>query len=78
MDLNYLYYRHQLSLMHAAATGDGEARAAHRGLADLYASIINSARRDRPAGGPRAYVLARQADRHSLSITRSICDVARH
>lgn len=45
MDLNYLYSRHQISLIQARAATCAEARAAHMGLAKLYAARINGARR---------------------------------
>ncbi|MGC6330774.1 hypothetical protein [Rhizorhabdus sp. FW153] len=44
MDRNYLFARHQLSLMKAAAALCGEARAAHLGLARLYAELIDHVR----------------------------------
>lgn len=56
MDINYFYSRHQVSLMHADAALSPEARAAHLGLARLYAKQINDHRRERPAGA-RAYIL---------------------
>ncbi|WP_404334315.1 hypothetical protein AB2M62_12920 [Sphingomonas sp. MMS12-HWE2-04] len=40
MDLNYLLQRHQVSLIRADAAGSGEARIAHRGLANGYAERI--------------------------------------
>lgn len=58
MDLNYLYFRHQLSLMKAAVANGIEARASHRGLADLYAAAIHSARASRPSRGARPYLLS--------------------
>ncbi len=44
MDLNYLFARHQVSLMKASATLCGEARAAHLGMARLYALRIDDVR----------------------------------
>lgn len=55
MDLNYLYSRHQTSLMAAAGAASTEARAAHNGLAALYASRINELRRGLPAGSARSF-----------------------
>jgi len=53
MDLNYLYQRHQISLMRADAALSTGARVAHRGLAAGYARLIEAEhqhdRRDRPA-----------------------------
>lgn len=40
MDLNYLFHRHQVSLMMAAAAGGVEAQAAHAQLARRYAARI--------------------------------------
>lgn len=45
MDLNYLLYRHQVSLMRVAASDCLCARRAHRGLADGYAERIRLLRR---------------------------------
>lgn len=44
MDLNDLYQRHQVSLINAKAAAGTEARAAHLGLAALYARRINRLR----------------------------------
>lgn len=44
MDLNYLFARHQISLMKAASTLCVEARTAHLGLAGLYAQRIDRMR----------------------------------
>ncbi|WP_200933105.1 MULTISPECIES: hypothetical protein [unclassified Sphingomonas] len=44
MDLNDLYQRHQISLINAKAAANIEARAAHMGLASLYAVRINAVR----------------------------------
>ena len=49
-DLNYLYSRHQISLMNARVATGPEARSAHRKLAALYADRINLRRADLPAG----------------------------
>lgn len=43
MDLNYLFHRHQVSLMMAAAATGREAHRAHRGLAQRYAASIAAA-----------------------------------
>ena len=40
MDLNYLLFRHQISLMQADAAACSEARIAHRGRAGHYAERI--------------------------------------
>ncbi len=40
MDLNYLYYRHQLSLMKADAAATPSVRAVHLGFARGYAARI--------------------------------------
>lgn len=54
MDLNYLYHRHQLSLMRADAAACASSRAAHHELARGYARRIQ-AERDRYEGrGPAA------------------------
>jgi hypothetical protein len=47
MDLNYLYYRHQVSLFMADHASSGNARAAHRDLARGYARRIAEERRER-------------------------------
>lgn len=54
MDLNYLYARHQTSLINAAGAKSSEARLAHSRLATLYAARINEMRRDLPRGSARA------------------------
>ncbi len=41
MDLNELFYRHQVSVARAAMAGSAEARYAHRGLAAGYARRIS-------------------------------------
>ena len=46
MDLNYLYHRHQVSLMRADAAAGSEARHAHRGLAREYAQLIERTQSD--------------------------------
>lgn len=40
MDLNYLFSRHQLSLVRATSASSGAARRSHRGLADGYGDRI--------------------------------------
>lgn len=40
MDINYLFHRHQVSVMMAAAAAGAEARHAHGQLARRYASRI--------------------------------------
>jgi len=54
MDLNYLYSRHQISLIKATSAKSPEARHAHQGLANLYADRINGTRRDLPVGSAKA------------------------
>jgi hypothetical protein len=44
MDLNYLFHRHQISLVAASTAGSAEARLAHRGLAAAYARCIGMLR----------------------------------
>lgn len=44
MDLNYLFYRHQVSLMRAAGAASVEARLAHRAFARAYAERIERLR----------------------------------
>jgi hypothetical protein len=46
MDLNYLFHRHQVSLMMAAAAAGVEARKAHAQLARRYATRIASSQSD--------------------------------
>lgn len=55
MDLNYLHSRHQTSLMAAAGAASTEARAAHKGMAALYANRINELRRGLPAGNASSF-----------------------
>jgi hypothetical protein len=43
-DLNYLYYRQQVSIMAAEAAGNAEARVAHNALARAYGHRIAAAR----------------------------------
>lgn len=40
MDLNYLFYRQQMSLLRARAASSPESRAAHEGLAKGYTEQI--------------------------------------
>ena len=42
MDLNYLFARHQISLIRAQNAGEYEARIAHHRLADEYAARIEA------------------------------------
>lgn len=44
MDLNYLYHRHQVSLMMAANATSEEARRVHLDLAEGYASRIDASK----------------------------------
>ncbi len=46
MDLNELFFRHQISLARAAAAASVEARYAHRELANGYARRIEAAQAD--------------------------------
>lgn len=46
MDLNYLFHRHQVSLMREDAAAGPEARLAHRGLVSGYAAQIRSFQTD--------------------------------
>lgn len=48
MDLNYLFHRHQVSLMRAGEATSVEARIAHEALARCYAVMIEDNRTDRP------------------------------
>ncbi len=57
MDLNYLYSRHQISLMCAMRAASPEARCAHRGLARAYAERIRALRRS--LGAPVIAALAK-------------------
>lgn len=50
MDLNYLFHRHQVSLMRADAAICVESRHAHRALARSYADEIERIQRDAGAG----------------------------
>lgn len=56
MDLNELFFRHQISLARAAAAASVEARYAHRELANGYARRIEAAQAD--ARQPMHQVLA--------------------
>ncbi|WP_201024382.1 hypothetical protein [Sporosarcina koreensis] len=56
MDLNYLFARHQLSLMKASVALCGEARAAHLGLARLYAERIDHVRNGMRGGGRSVFL----------------------
>lgn len=48
MDLNYLYYRQQVSLMRADRADCEHSRKSHSGLADLYSALIERARNGSP------------------------------
>ena len=50
MDFNYLYHRQQVSLMRADVAACGPSRAAHQGLAQLYAALIDRKRADHSPG----------------------------
>jgi hypothetical protein len=56
MDLNYLFHRHQVSMMMAAAARGSEARMAHVQLAGRYATKI--ARVQAQMGADRTFVAA--------------------
>lgn len=60
MDLNYLYYRQQVSVFMALNAACDRSRDAHRGLADGYALRIAAARGGLPDAGP-AFLHAAQA-----------------
>lgn len=45
MDLNYLFSRHQLSLVRATKASSSAARHSHRGLVDGYADRIRDFQR---------------------------------
>jgi hypothetical protein len=45
MDLNYIYYRHQVSLFMADNAACERSRRAHREMADGYAALIATAKR---------------------------------
>jgi hypothetical protein len=51
MDLNYLYQRHQVSVMLARAAASKSARSSHAGLARAYAARIEAERDLRAADG---------------------------
>jgi hypothetical protein len=44
MDLNYLYFRHQISLVRAERAACGASRSVHADLARLYDSLIDGKR----------------------------------
>lgn len=46
MDLNRLYARHQISLIHASNSGDPHIRAFHHVLSEGFARRIDAFRRD--------------------------------
>lgn len=48
-DLNYLYKRHQISLYMSDHAACESSKGAHRGLTEVYAALIASARRGLPA-----------------------------
>lgn len=48
MDLNYLYHRHQVSLMMADSAACSRSRLAHLGLVAAYARKIEQAKSERP------------------------------
>jgi hypothetical protein len=52
VDLNYLYHRHQTSIMRAEAAPSRGARHAHLGLATAYARLIETKRLDGSANRP--------------------------
>ncbi|WP_380878202.1 hypothetical protein ACFB49_16010 [Sphingomonas sp. DBB INV C78] len=61
MDLNYLYMRHQISLLRAVAAVSTEARWAHEQLAGRYADVIEVGQNNRPAKASRPANLIRRA-----------------
>jgi hypothetical protein len=52
VDLNYLYLRHQTSIMRAEAASSPGAHHAHLGLAAAYARLIEAKRIDGSANRP--------------------------
>jgi len=56
MDLNYLYSRHQISLINARAAKSTESRLSHLGLAKLYAARIDAVR-EKMEPGRRSFAL---------------------
>ncbi|WP_341207047.1 hypothetical protein [uncultured Sphingomonas sp.] len=56
MDLNYLFHRHQVSVMMAAAARGSEARMAHVQLAGRYATKIATVQAQ--MGADRTFVAA--------------------
>lgn len=58
MDLNYLYHRHQVSLMRAEAAACLDSRGAHLGLARGYARVIQSERGRHQGEAPASLTLA--------------------
>ncbi|WP_138956609.1 hypothetical protein [Sphingomonas sp. KC8] len=53
MDYNYLYHRHQISLIRAGAAKSVEARFVHEQLAGLYARAVELIQSERPPESPR-------------------------
>lgn len=52
MDLNYLFHRHQVSLMRAGAASCQSSRSSHRGLARGYAQRIRAMQDDLAVAAP--------------------------
>lgn len=52
MDLNYLFHRHQVSVMRADVAASPEAARAHRGLAQGYAHCIATVQEQSGARAP--------------------------
>lgn len=48
MDLNYFYFRQQVSKFNADNASCGNARRAHQDMADAYAALISSSRGSHP------------------------------
>lgn len=61
MDLNYLFYRHQVSLVRAREASCSASRHAHQELARNYARLIEKDRADRPLGTSHPARLVRPA-----------------
>lgn len=62
MDLNYLYYRHQVSVFMTANAACARSRSAHSGFADGYARHIAAARGNPVAAMPAVVQAAGAAD----------------
>lgn len=61
MDLNDLYFRHQLSVMRARSASDEHARGTHQGHADELAQRIGTWQRRAGAGAASMWNICRSA-----------------